>query len=252
MTSANPDRSETVAFPLAGNNDSGSAYVAWPNARGPHPGVLILHELLGLNQDIKRIANRFAAEGYLAMAPDYFGPGFRLGCIVRCVRSLHSGEGPAFDRLASAQQWLSTQTEVDPNKLGVVGFCMGGGFAVLHAVRSDVHVVAEYYGDVPDDVEKLQGIPPCFAGFGDRDSVFASKAQKLRGHLEYLGVDHEVISYPNAGHSFMSQNDGVLAWLGAKGPMNVGYDPTAAEDSWSRMLAFFSLHLNDPGASPPS
>ena len=245
MPDAEPHHSETVNFSLSGSEDTGSAYVAWPKGPGPHPAVLVLHEILGLNDDIKRIANRFAAEGYVAMAPDYFGPGFRLGCIVRGVRSLHSGQGAIFERLASAQDWLRSAADVDPDKLGVVGFCMGGGFAVLHAANSDVHVVAEYYGDVPAQAERLRGIPPCFAGFGDRDRAFGPKAKKLRSHLSDLGVEHEVISYPDAGHSYMSQNEGVLAWIGSKGPMNVGYDPTASEDSWSRMLAFFAIHLSD-------
>lgn len=236
-----------VEFPLDGADDPGTAYVAYPVGDGPFPGVLVLHEIFGLNEDMKRIAQRFAKNGYVAMAPDYFGPGFRVGCIVSAMRSLQTGKGPTFDRLTAAHNWLVAQDDVDATKIGTVGFCMGGGFSVLHAAGSEVHVVAEFYGEVPKKAEALQGVPPCYGGFGATDKLFGSKkAKTLKSHLDELHVPNEVVVYENAGHSFMSElaaTEGLLATLSAKGPMKVAYDPSAAEDSWVRMLDFFAEHM---------
>lgn len=236
-------RSEMVTFSIANTFEPGRAFVAYPEGDGPHPGVLVLHEILGLNDDMERVARRFASQGYVAMAPDFFGPGLQIGCIIKALKSLNKGEGEAFVRLSSAQDWLIDRHEVDAERIGTVGFCMGGGFALLHAAREEVHVVANYYGDVPKKADKLEGIPACFGGFGAKDKLFAPKAKVLKAHLDELDVANEIVTYTDAGHSYMSNVEGVLARIGAKSPMKVGYDPTSAEDSWTRMLAFFSEHL---------
>ena len=236
-------RSEMVTFSVANTFEPGRAFVAYPAGEGPHPGVLVLHEILGLNDDMERVARRFASEGYVAMAPDFFGPGLQIGCIIKALKTLNKGEGEAFVRLSSAQDWLIDQEEVDAERIGTVGFCMGGGFALLHAAREEVHVVANYYGDVPKKADKLEGIPACFGGFGAKDRLFGPKAKVLKSHLDELEVANEIVTYNDAGHSYMSNVEGVLARIGAKGPMRVGYDPTSAEDSWTRMLAFFDEHL---------
>lgn len=243
-----------VTFELAGGGEgrgrlalpAGSGAGTGPGA-GPWPGLLVLHEILGLNADMERIALRFAAAGYAALAPDFFGPGVRPLCILRAISELRRPDAAkpagAFDILSSAQRHLGGIEGVDANRIGAVGFCMGGGFAVLHAARAPVGVVGCFYGDVPEDAESLRGIPPVFAGFGERDRIFGPGAERLRAHLERLEVPFEIQLHPGAGHSYMSPNDGWLARLAALGPMRVGYDEEAAEQSWIRMLAFFDDHL---------
>jgi dienelactone hydrolase len=173
--------SEMTTFAMPATTELGRAFIAQPDSAGPHPAVLVLHEIMGLNNDIERIANRFADEGYVAFAPDFFGEGFKLGCIVTAARSVKRGAGPTFDRLAAAHEALSNQPDVD--------------------------------------------------------------ADRLRSHLDELDVVSDVVSYPNAGHSFMNHNRGAMAKIGAIGPMNVGHDADAADDSWERMLAFFETNL---------
>lgn len=228
---------ETTTFP------GGTGVVAVPDGAGPHPGVLVLHEAFGLNADIERIAARFADNGYVALAPDVFGPGGRLRCLVSTFRDLKRGDGPAFERIDAARASLAARDDVDAGRIGVVGFCMGGGFALLHAARADVGVVAAYYGDVPKSADALAGIPPCFGGYGGKDRLFAPQAVRLRSHLDELGVPSDVRVHPEVGHSYMNDADNTLARLGARGPMKVGYDPTTAEESWERMLAWFADHL---------
>jgi len=227
-----------------------SASLALPSAAAePRPGLLVLHEIYGLNADIRRIAARFADEGYVALAPDlYAGRGPRLLCVLRTLQALRRGQGPAFLDLEAARLWLCERPEVDASRIGVVGFCMGGGFATLFAVRAPLGVAAPFYGQTPESMEELMGICPVVASYGERDRFFVSHAQQLGRHLEELGVPHDLKMYPGVGHSFMNQPSGWLPKIFAAGPMSIGYNEAAAEDAWRRMLSFFGEHLvRNPG-----
>ncbi|RMF20508.1 MAG: dienelactone hydrolase family protein, partial [Deltaproteobacteria bacterium] len=116
-------------------------------------------------------------------------------------------------------------------------------FALLCAARAPLGAAACFYGAVPERAEELEGICPVVAGYGERDRLFAPASRRLERLLATLGVEHDVVVYPDVGHSYMNQHDGCLNWLGAVSPMHVGYDEAAAEDSWRRMLGFFGRHL---------
>jgi carboxymethylenebutenolidase len=220
------------------------AALAVPRATERRPSVIVIHEIFGLNDDMRRIVSRFASLGYVALAPDlYDTEGMRLLCIARTMLALRRREGAAFADLEAARSWLATRPEVDPARTGVVGFCMGGGFALLYAVRAPLGVAGVFYGDVPASAEDLRGVCPVFAGYGERDRLFAAQGRRLAAHLEQLGVPHEVRMYPDAGHSYMSPHTGVLATVAGWGPMKVGFNPAAEADSWQRMAAFFRTHL---------
>jgi carboxymethylenebutenolidase len=232
-----------VSFPAASGRPMRAA-LALPAAHGPRPAVVVIHEIFGLNADIRRIAERFATLGWVALAPDLFDTGgVRLLCIARVMAALRRGTGAAFDDLEAARRWLAARPEVDPERTGVVGFCLGGGFALLWAVRGPLRVAGVFYGDVPADAEALRGVCPVVAGYGGRDRLFAPQGARLDRHLDALGVPHDVRVYPQAGHSYMSPHAGVFATLGAYGPMKVGFEPEAEADSWARMEAFFRRHL---------
>lgn len=226
------------------------AALAMPDVDGANPkgapGLLVLHELGGLNDDIRAIAARFAANGYAALAPDLYsvGPPKPI-CIMRTMRALNGGRGRVFDDLRAAQQQLAACDGVDPSRQGVVGFCMGGSFAILHAVREPLSAAGAFYARVPHDANELSGICPLVAGYGGRDRLFAAQAPRLRGHLERLGVPHNVETYPRAGHSYMNQRSepALIRAVMRRSRMAVAYDHDSAEDSWQRMLAFFAEHL---------
>lgn len=243
-----------VVFELAAGKQ-GRGRLAMPAGPGPWPGVLVLHEIMGLNADMDRIATRFASAGYAALAPDFFGAGWRPLCVLRAIAELKRPDvakpGGAFDILMSAQAFLSSCDAVDPSRVGAVGFCMGGGFALLHAARAPIGVVGAFYGDVPSEAEALRGISPVIAGFGARDRIFGPGAERLRAHLEALEVPHDIQVYSTAGHSYMSPHDNWVSRLGAVGPMKVGYDENAAEESWQRMLSFFREHLGAGSSEQP-
>jgi len=223
-----------------------SAFLAEPAPNGaPRPGVLVLHELFGLNDDIRRIARRFADNGYFALAPDLYsvGPRRKLRCIRRTMQALRSGSGRAFDDIEAARCWLADHEQVDSARIAVAGFCLGGGFAILHAARSPIGAAADFYGAVPRESEALAGICPVFAAYGERDRTFVGQAERLRGHLDSLGVEHDIHVYAGAGHSFMSQYRGVQSVLVRFSPMAVGHHKPSAEAAWTTMLDFFERHL---------
>jgi len=218
--------------------------LAVPEAGLPRPGVIVIHEIFGLNDDIREIAERIAGFGYVALAPDlYDRPGARPLCIARTVAALNRGAGDAFEDLNAARLWLTARPEVDAARVGVIGFCLGGGFALLYAARAPVGVAATFYGQVPKSAQELRGVCPVLGSYGGRDRIFAPQAERLERHLTELGVEHDVEVYPDAGHSFVSRHTGLFATLGAFGPMKVGFEPGAAEDSWRRVRAFFGRHL---------
>jgi carboxymethylenebutenolidase len=213
---------------------------------GGWPLVIAIHDIVGFSNDIKRITRRFADSGYAALAPAlYDGAGAPVLCVVRTFRDLRRREGPAFERLESARRFAADLPEIAGDRIGVTGFCLGGGFAIFFAARGGVKVCAPYYGDTPKDADALRQVCPVVAGFGALDAPFAAQGERLEQHLEQLGVPHDIKIYAGVGHSYMNDHGGgpIAAALMRRTPMHAGYDEAAAEDSWQRMLAFFSQHL---------
>jgi carboxymethylenebutenolidase len=232
-----------ITFPAADGRPMRAAYAA-PADGQMHPGVIVIHEIFGLNDDIRRITGRVADLGYAALAPDLYNKGgMRLVCIARTMMTLSRGEGDAFKDIDAARKYLQQQPTVDASRIGVIGFCMGGGFALMYAARTPLGVAATFYGDVPKFSDALRGVCPVLGGFGGQDRIFAEQGRRLEKLLTELGIDHDVKVYEDAGHSFMSRNSGFLPWLGKVGPMKAQYNPEAAEDSWKRIEAFFGRHL---------
>jgi carboxymethylenebutenolidase len=199
--------------------------------------VLVLHESFGLNDDIRRIAARFAQEGYAALAPNLFSHGSRIVCLTRVMTDVVRG--------STGRAALAERAEVDAERIAVAGFCLGGGFALIAATKPGFRAAAVNYGDVPKARAKLDRVCPIVGSFGAKDRMFgANMAERLDAHLTALGVPHDVRTYAGAGHSFFSRHEG---WQGRLAqiptPMRVGPDEAAAADGWRRMLAFFDEHV---------
>ena len=232
--------------------DTGSIPSADATASRQPPGIIVLHELFGLNDDIRSITARFADNGYAALAPDLYslGPPLKPICIWQTMNNLRRGSGRAFDAIESCRVWLASRAEVDESRLAVAGFCMGGGFAMLYAARAPLGAAAVFYGQAPRRAERLDGICPTFAAYGEHDHIADGHAELLRGHLDTLGVEHEVVLYPDAGHSFMNQYDGLRGFMVRRARRTIGYHEASAESAWASMLEFFVEHLG--GTSDPS
>ena len=124
----------------------------------------------------------------------------------------------------------------------MIGFCLGGGFALLCAPRGTYAAAAVNYGEVPSDAETvLAGSCPIVASYGGRDLMGTAHPERLEAALTALGVPHDVKVYPAAGHSFMSPKRAPMAPLTALARLK--YDKEAAEDAWQRIFAFFGTYL---------
>ena len=133
-------------------------------------------DIMGFSPD-RRIARRFADSGYAALAPAlYDGAGAPPLCVARTVRDMSRGDGPAFERLEDARRFLAAQPGIDGNRIGVTGFCMGGGFALYWAARGGLQVCAPFYGQVPEQAEDLRRVCPVVASFGELDQPFLARA----------------------------------------------------------------------------
>src|SRR3954466_12803421 len=169
-----------------------------PSGDGPHPGVVVIHESYGLNDDIRRIARRFAENGYVVAAPDLLTGGPKLVCVMRAMRDLRKGSGPAVDALEGVITHLEARDGVithvggrdDVGGVGVAGFCFGGGFALLLACRGRIPAAGVYYGETRG--RELAKACPIVGGYGGKDRMFGAKGRKLGATLDELGIDHDI------------------------------------------------------------
>jgi carboxymethylenebutenolidase len=217
----------------------------------PRPAVIVVHEAMGLNDDIRRIASVFASKGYVTLAPDLVGSGFKPFCIARFFAGIGKvGTGRPYREMAAFQDWLERQAYVDRERIGMAGFCAGGGFTMLYAARGgrNLRAIAPFYGALPGDESMIPDLCPTVASYGGRDGVFGALGPRLKAALDVAGIPNDVKTYPDAGHSFMSRHDGLLGAIGPWTPMRDAFDEEASTDAWARVLAFFGEHL--AGALP--
>jgi carboxymethylenebutenolidase len=231
-----------ISYPVAGANNPG--YLAVPESGGgPWPGVVVIHEAFGLNDDIRQKADEFARHGYLALAPDLFGGKSWIRCVRAAIGQVQAGHGPGFAVLDAASAFLAARPDCT-GKVGVIGFCLGGGFALMCAPRDGFAVASVNYGMVPKDAEAaLAGACPIVASFGGRDAMGTAPPERLQRALAVLEVPHDVKVYPGSGHRFMTKSTGASAVLAKLGRMT--YQPEDAADSWARIFGFFQVHLGN-------
>ncbi|QIS03905.1 dienelactone hydrolase family protein [Nocardia brasiliensis] len=220
------------------------AMIARPSGPGPWPGVVVVHDAMGFSADLRRTMELLTGKGYLVVAPNLFSRGR-----VRCVRSIYralvsTGDGPAVRDVLAARDHLVAQPDCT-GRTAVVGFCMGGGFALLVAPKG-FDASAPFYPSLFADYRSvLDGACPVVASFGARDPMLIGKPAKLEQTLTEFGVEHDVKVYPRVTHSFanLTPADPVLRVTG------LGYSEDAAGDAWERIFAFFETHLS--AAEPP-
>ncbi|HYI14976.1 MAG TPA: dienelactone hydrolase family protein [Thermomicrobiales bacterium] len=210
-----------------------AAYLARPADEGPHPAVVVIHELYGLNDNIRDFARRFADVGYLALAVDLFsGGGNRNLCILRVMSALmiRPLNNKGLSDLRRSIDWLQQRPDVDADRVGAIGFCMGGGYALaLACVERDLRASSAFYCFNPRPLSAIGRACPIIGSYPGKDWS-ARSGRKLDAALDEFNVPHDIKIYPGASHSFF--NDTLDS-----------HHPEAAADAWQRTLAFFDDHM---------
>lgn len=234
---------ERVRIPL-GDGSAIDGYYSSAASKGEQlPGVVVLHELWGLNDDMREVSDRIAAEGYAVVAPDLYSHGNKAICLTRVLSELrHLGDGQVATDIVRTRSWLADRDGVDPERIGIIGFCMGGGFAIAAAARGGFAAVSTNYGAVPKK-ERLVGVCPVVGSYGALDKTFAKQGERLREYLEELDIPHDVKHYDGVGHSFMTSGGGPSVLSKLPNPMHPRYSAEEAEDAWARVFRFFDQHV---------
>jgi carboxymethylenebutenolidase len=207
-------------------------YYARPEADGVYPGLLVIHEIFGLNDNIRGITDRFAEQGYASLAIDLFSNRNRTICMMQVfygllVRPLNN---PALADLQSGMGFLRKLPGVDANRTGAVGFCMGGGYALqLSVTHQGMKAASVFYGATPKPLEVMARACPIMGSYPDKDFT-TQGARELDALLTRSSIPHDIKFYENTQHSFFSRQ-------------RTEFEVEASRDSWERMLAFFAEHL---------
>jgi carboxymethylenebutenolidase len=210
-----------------------------PPGEGPWPGVVVVHDVVGYAPDNESISRRIAQAGYVALTPNMYARGGRARCITRVMRELLTKRGRALDDIMAARDHLLAMPECSGH-VGIAGFCMGGGFALIMSPKG-FGASAPFYGTpLPRNLsETLDGACPIVASFGARDPVGIGAPNRLREVTKAKNITADIKAYPGAGHSFANK-------LPAQPLLRItglGYNEAATEDAWRRVFAFFGEHL---------
>jgi carboxymethylenebutenolidase len=232
---AAPIREITVQYPSG--TIAMKAFVATPQTREKLPAVIVVQEWWGLTDHIKDIARRYAAEGYVAIAPDLYS---RLGHALttdageagKLMNALKQEDG--LTDLNATVAYLMSVPEVDAAKVGVTGFCMGGSYALmLPCMNPGIKAAVPFYGQVPNPDTPIQKLAcPVLYLYGEDDGwITKADVQRLAAALKKYNKAGEIKTYPGAPHAFFRDTDPSV------------FRPDAAKDAWARTKAFFKQHL---------
>lgn len=227
------------------------AYLSAPSGTEiPCPGVVVVHDIFGMSKDLQNQCDWLAQEGFIAIAPNLFSRRPKPVCVVSAFRQLSAGKGELFDDIEATRAWLERDERCN-GRIGVIGFCMGGSFALLLAPSGNYDVSSVNYGRLPSDAESyLKGSCPIVGSYGARDRSLQGVAERLAAALDSNGVANDIQEYSLAGHGFL--NDHQNSFLRVLGPfLGFGYHPDSARDAKARIVGFFNFHLRESPTSTP-
>jgi len=212
-------------------------YVTRPKGDGSRPAVIVIHPWSGIDEHTRDVARRFAKAGYVALAPDLFSRIGGTSSYSTTEAAIAAGRKLTSDMIAqdltATTSYLKTENFVRPAKIGVIGFCWGGGKALMFTTRSkDVAASVVYYGENPDPLDDVKNInAPVLGNYGGDDPRITSQVPKLEEAMKKYGKSFDYKIYPGAPHSFNSDDN----------PRS--YREEAAKEAWARTLEFFKKHL---------
>ena len=223
----------SVSVPRSNGRGAMESFLAKPEGAGNFPAIIVIHEISGLNDNIREIAGQFAGQGYVALGVDLFSNRNRMLCMLQIMHGMliRPLNNSMLSDLKSAMAVLQKQPNVDANRIGVVGFCMGGTYALQLAITAKgMKAASVFYGMNPKPLESVAEACPIVGSYPDKD--FTTKAaRELEASLTKNNIPHDIKIYDDTQHSFYSQQ-------------RTPFEIDASRDAWQRMLSFFEKHLN--------
>lgn len=232
FAAAGPVKTEGVKY--KSGNETVTGYLALPDSKGRHPAIVVIHEWWGLNDWVREQAEKFAQQGYAALAVDLY-----RGQSASSPDEAHElmrglPQDRAVQDMKAALDYLASRPDVIPDKIGSVGWCMGGGLSLQLAVHeSRLAACVVNYGAMPTDPADIQKIAaPVLGNFGAEDRGISPDAVRaFEKAMHDAGKTINVKIYEGAGHAFENPNN------------KSGYRQDSAMDAWARMLGFFGKTL---------
>ena len=221
-----------VAVPRANAAGTMDSFFAKPEGAGPFPGMIVIHEIFGLNDNIREICKEFAGQGYAALAVDLFTNRNRAICMMQIFHGImfRPLNNSTLADLNSAFDFLKQTPGVDAERIGAVGFCMGGSYALQMAITAKgMKAASVFYGANPKPLDTVAQACPIMGSYPDRDFTTRA-AHELEASLVSYNVPHDIKIYENTQHSFYSQQ-------------RTPFEVEASKDAWQRMLKFFGEYL---------
>jgi len=225
---------QAITFPSG--DSTAQAFLYLPHGAGPHPALILIHEWWGLNDWIKQEAAGYAAQGYVALAVDLYRG--KVAADPELAHELSRGlpQDQGVRDLTSAVSYLESRKDVKRDRIGAVGWCMGGGFALQLAIASpDLKAVAINYGSLATDKTALAKVHAAVLGnFGGQDrGIPPDSVHAFEAAMQALGKPVDAKIYPQAGHAFENPNNAA------------GYRPDDAADALARVDRFFAAQLRN-------
>ncbi|GAA2725519.1 dienelactone hydrolase family protein [Actinocorallia aurantiaca] len=222
-------------------------HVSVPSGEGPFPGVVVLQDAFGLSAEMRRVCDHLASQGYLAYIPSLYQRGDPR-CVQQVFRGLLHDDGPVYERIKQARDTLAARPDCT-GRVGVVGFCMGGRFALVAGGRGMFDAASVNYGLIQTGkggkkkvADLLTDPCPVVASFGGKDKLIPARdIEEYREALEGKAVPVDLKVYPEASHSFFQSYGGLRGFYMKVSGMT--HDPEVSADAWGRIFAFFEEHL---------